>query len=75
MADPTIRLIWEFETKNQHAEIRCGGCRRVVILPSAMILQMFNGRTSIRAAEGRLRCRHCGKKAARLRGVYREYHG
>ncbi|WP_404334675.1 hypothetical protein AB2M62_13945 [Sphingomonas sp. MMS12-HWE2-04] len=75
MADRSVRCIFDFKLKRQHADIRCGGCGWHVIVPPESVIRMFSPMLSLRDAEKRLRCRRCGKREATLRALWREYHG
>lgn len=74
MADTRVRIIYQFAEKHQHAELRCGGCGRIVILPPKLIETMFHPLTALDLARRRLRCRSCGARRATIVGVYRTYH-
>ncbi len=75
MADRTIRVVLDFERKCQHAEIRCLACQRTVIIPPKMVAKIYGPMTRVRDAERRSRCRECGGRGAKIRGIYREYPG
>jgi hypothetical protein len=72
MADHRVRVVWEFESKLQHCEVRCGGCGRAVIYPPKMAVARFGALTHLNQLAKRLRCTQCGAKGASVRGVYRE---
>ena len=75
MADRIVRHVYQFETLRQHAEVRCRACGWRVIFPPEGMKLLFNPLLPLRHAEARLRCQRCGKRAAALRALYREYHG
>ncbi|NJC34645.1 ribosomal protein S27E [Sphingomonas jejuensis] len=64
-----------FMTRHQSAEVRCRGCKRVVVFPAKMFNDMFQPPISVSEAEKRLRCRQCGARDAIVVAVFREYHG
>lgn len=75
MADTVVRVTYQFETKRQHAEVRCQACGWTVIFPPHAMNRLFRPPVGVDAAAKRFRCRWCGKRAARVRALYREYHG
>ena len=75
MANWRVRIVFEFKTKMQSAEIRCRGCGRLVIYPPALAVERLGATNTLSELERRLRCRDCGARGASVRGVYREYHG
>lgn len=72
MADHVVRVVFEFASKRQHAQVTCRGCGRVVLYPPALAKERFGPLTMLPALEKRLRCSECGAKGARVCGVYRE---
>ncbi|UIJ46257.1 hypothetical protein LZK98_04740 [Sphingomonas cannabina] len=74
MADHRVRVVYEFQSKRQHAEIRCA-CGRTVVISPKVIVEMFPPVLPLDQAAKRLRCTRCGKRQATMAGVHREHRG
>jgi DNA-directed RNA polymerase subunit RPC12/RpoP len=76
MADRRVRMIYQFRSLRQHAELHCRGCGWRVILPPDAVERLFPPLLGIEEAAKRLRCRHCRRRNATMRALAaREYHG